>query len=356
MGSPLVDQFKKGGVSKDVRITAASGALPLTPSDQVELLYLLTRDRDEEVRTSAEASLVNVGEEDLVSVVKERDVSAPLLHFFGIRAKSIAVQQAIVRNQSTEDQTILEMVPTLDASNLEFVVVNQTRMLRLPPIIKALEAHAGLSPDQKRRIDELKHDFKLDRPQPEVEAPKPVEDEALVDYEVGPPEVDDLPASKSVEEVMESVVKDSAGELDEEGQETLVNTFGRIVKMSPAEKMIEALKGNREARMLLIRDRNRVVYNAVLSSPKITDSEVEAIASMRNVSPEVLRNLGGRREWTKRYSVAHELVKNPLTPIAVSMGLMNRLAPRDLKKLTRDRNVPEMIRRHATNMVKKAHK
>ena len=77
---------------------------------------------------------------------------------------------------------------------------------------------------------------------------------------------------------------------------------------------------------------------------------------MRNVSPEVLRNLGGRREWTKRYTVAHELVKNPVTPIAVSMGLMNRLAPRDLKKLTRDRNVPEMIRRHATKMTRAAHK
>lgn len=349
MGSPLVEQFKKGGVSRDVRLTAASGALPLTPSDQAELLYLLTRDQDDEVRTMAESSLLEVGEDDLVAVLKDRGTPPQVLHFFGVRTRSPDVQQVIVRNQSTENQTILKMVPGLDGSNLEFLVINQTRMLKLLPIIKALEDHPDLSADQRRRLDELKHDFKLDQPEAQEPPPPVPEEPSLVNYEEGPPEVDETPTSKSVEEVMESVVQDAA---TEEEQETLVNTFGRIVKMSPAEKMIEALKGNRESRMLLIRDRNRVVYNAVLSSPKITDSEIEAIASMRNISPEVLRNLGGKREWTKRYTIAHELVKNPLTPIAVSMGLMNRLAPRDLKKLTRDRNVPEMIRRHATKMVR----
>ena len=45
-----------------------------------------------------------------------------------------------------------------------------------------------------------------------------------------------------------------------------------LVTMSPAEKMMKALKGEREARMMLIRDRNRTVWSAVLSSPKMNDS------------------------------------------------------------------------------------
>ncbi len=36
MSSPLVTQFRRGGVSKDVRLTAATGALPLSPADQIE--------------------------------------------------------------------------------------------------------------------------------------------------------------------------------------------------------------------------------------------------------------------------------------------------------------------------------
>ena len=43
--------------------------------------------------------------------------------------------------------------------------------------------------------------------------------------------------------------------------------------------------------------------------------------------------IGGNRVWTKRYKVAHELVKNPLTPVEISMRLFARLPARDLKRL-----------------------
>jgi hypothetical protein len=122
--------------------------------------------------------------------------------------------------------------------------------------------------------------------------------------------------------------------------------------MNAAEKMMEALKADRETRMILIRDRNRVVYSAVLSSPRLTDGDVESIAQMKNVSPEVLRTIGGKREWTKRYSVRLELVRNALTPIEVSMRQIGSLSSMDLKKLTRDRNVPEQVRRQATKLTR----
>lgn len=35
MASPLVEQFRRGGVTRDVRLTAAVGLLPLKPMDQV---------------------------------------------------------------------------------------------------------------------------------------------------------------------------------------------------------------------------------------------------------------------------------------------------------------------------------
>ncbi|MEE9264465.1 MAG: hypothetical protein V3V11_08420, partial [Vicinamibacteria bacterium] len=122
------------------------------------------------------------------------------------------------------------------------------------------------------------------------------------------------------------------------------------VQMTAAEKMMEGLKGNREARAMLIRDRNRVVYSAVLNSPRLTDSEVEGFAAMKNVSSEVLRVIGGRRDWTKRHKVAHELVKNPLTPVEISMRLLPRLPARDLKRLESDRNVSEAVRRQAIKL------
>jgi hypothetical protein len=353
MGSPLVDQFRKGGVSRDVRMTAATGLLPLTSGDQVELLFLLTRDRDEEIRRKAEASLMGVAPEELSAVLADRGTNSKVLDFFAARLDSPELLQAVVQNQSTDDRTIQEMVPRLSSDLLEFIVINQTRLLRHLAIIEALEAHPSLSTDQRRRLNELRHDFKIGvevEPVAEVAGEKP---EVLVDLDEGPPE-DEAPPPMSIEEAMETYGDGKeAAALTEEEKKVKRSAFQRLIGMTPAEKMLEALKGDREARMLLVRDRNRVVYSAVLSSPKLTDGDVQSFAAMRNVSPEVLRQIGAKREWTKKYNIRLELVKNPLTPIEISMQQIARLSPMDLKRLTRDRNVPEQVRRRATKLVSK---
>jgi hypothetical protein len=349
MSSPLIEQFRKGGVSKDVRLTAASGMLPLKPVDQVDLLLLLTRDKEQEIRSKAEDSLLEIAPEDLAGVMKERSTDPKVLHFFGVRIESPDLLQAVVQNPTTEDQTIVEIVPRLSSDLLEFVVINQMRLLRHTALIDALDASPSLNNDQKRRLSELKHDFKIgEEPEP---PPVAMPDEvALVDLNQGPPEEEE-PLPQTEEQVQERYVDERDDvELNEEEKQEQENLLRDIPNMTPAERMKKALTGNRQARMMLVRDRNRVVYAAVLTSPKTTEGDVEAFSAMRNISPEVLRIIGGKREWTKKYSVAHELVKNPLTPIEVSMKHITRLSAMDLKRLTRDRGVPELIRRQAKKM------
>ena len=81
------------------------------------------------------------------------------------------------------------------------------------------------------------------------------------------------------------------------------------------------MQGTREERGVLIRDPNRLVSSAVLSSPKLTESEVEAIARMTNVSDEVLRIVGTTRSWIKNYNVIAALARNAKTPVAISLTL-----------------------------------
>ena len=78
-------------------------------------------------------------------------------------------------------------------------------------------------------------------------------------------------------------------------------------------------QGTREQRSQLIRDSNRIVATAVLTSPKLTESEVEAFAKMGNVSEDVLRIIGTNRGWLKNYGIVHAVTKNPKTPPAISM-------------------------------------
>lgn len=128
------------------------------------------------------------------------------------------------------------------------------------------------------------------------------------------------------------------------GNDSNVSVSERVAMMSILEKMKAAMRGTREERAILVRDPNRLVAAAVLSSPKLTGQEVEAIAKMTNVGEEVLRVIGTNRQWTKNYGVVAGLVRNAKTPVAVSLNLLQRINDRDVKLLALDRNIPEPVR------------
>ncbi len=121
-------------------------------------------------------------------------------------------------------------------------------------------------------------------------------------------------------------------------------TAQKIATMSVPERLKLAMKGTREERAVLIRDPNKIVAVAVLSSPRLSESEVTNIARMANVSEEILRIIGHTRAWVKNYSTCLALVKNSKTPLALSMNLLSRLNEKDLRMLSIDRNVPDTLR------------
>ena len=135
----------------------------------------------------------------------------------------------------------------------------------------------------------------------------------------------------------------AAEEEPSEGQ-VRESTVQKIASLNVAQRMTLAMKGSREERAVLIRDPNKIVAVAVLSSPKLTETEVESIAKMANVSDEILRMIGFSRAWTKNYAVVHALVRNPKSPVAMSMNFLSRLAEKDLRSLSTNRNVPEILR------------
>ncbi len=125
----------------------------------------------------------------------------------------------------------------------------------------------------------------------------------------------------------------------------------RLSKMGVGDRIKRAMLGTREERFILIRDVNRLVAAAVLSSPKVNEADVEAFSKMANVSEDVLRTIANSRHWMKNYPVAASLALNPKTPIAVSLTLVGRLIERDLKAIMRDRNMPEPLRGAARRLL-----
>jgi len=136
-------------------------------------------------------------------------------------------------------------------------------------------------------------------------------------------------------------------EPDEGRRQTLLQ---RISKMTVAQRVQFAIKGGSEARRTLIRDTNKVVQRAVLQSPRLTEQEVEAFASMANLTDEILRLIAGNRNFRKNYVVVRNLINNPKTPLDVSLHMLPMINAQDLKKLTMNKNVPETLRTTAMKL------
>ncbi len=136
---------------------------------------------------------------------------------------------------------------------------------------------------------------------------------------------------------------------EEAGAESFLKT---LQKMKMIEKMRLATTGDREVRNYLIRDPSRLVQMAVISNPRISDTEVVAIANSKSVEEEVLRRIANSREWMKIYQVRSALAKNPKTPLPIALKLVQTLMAQDLKLISRSRTVPIAIAQAAQRQLR----
>ena len=120
--------------------------------------------------------------------------------------------------------------------------------------------------------------------------------------------------------------------------------------MTDAQRVQLAIKGGSEERRTLIRDTNKIVQRAVLESPRLTDQEVEAFASMSSLTDEILRLMAKNRNFRKNYVVVRNLMNNPKTPLDVSLHMLPILNAQDLKRLCMNKNVPETLRTTAQKL------
>jgi hypothetical protein len=346
VSNPLVDQFRRGGVPTELRVLAAQGALPLKPSDLVELLHFLLGDSDPAVKSAAVETLMSLPAEELLPLLRDRETAPEVLGWAVAHRPQRELREAALQNTSTSDEAIEAVASSLPENLAELVVINQTRLLRRTSLLEALETNPNLNNDQKRRLRELRETFRIGEKPAEAAPPRvaPPAAAAAPPAEQAPPAAPE-PLEEGPTTEAEAIVRYLSE--DERQASEKVSAVQRLYRLNTAQKVITALKGNREERAILVRDPNRLVATAVLGSPRVTDAEIESFAAMKNVSDEILRQIGRHKEWTKRYSVVLNLVKNPRTPIAISIGMVSRLNPRDLKGLAVDRNVAEVIRKHA---------
>jgi hypothetical protein len=131
---------------------------------------------------------------------------------------------------------------------------------------------------------------------------------------------------------------------------TKLSLLQRIGRLRVGERIKLAMRGSREERSVLIRDRSKLVALAVVASPKVNETEMESFAAMKNVQESVLRAIAGNRKNMKHYGIIKTLANNPKTPLDTALPLIAHLQLKDVRALATNKDVNETIRKRAKRL------
>ena len=371
MPAEILEKLKAGAVPAPVINLIAKGTFPLPAEAKVEALIFLVQNSTDEIREQASRTLENMPENIILELLQAPALDVSTMYFFADyaeRIKKLEFIEAILQNPSTPDEYLAFLATRLPPNLLEVLAVNQVRLIRSPQLMDSIEMNPQVSRDILRRVHETREEFFIKKAAAEsasIRVPQstsirwapPIDENSpmgIVKYG----EKQAVLSSKSIsgEALARVLPADALAAIDpEEKAEGLtperVSVYQKIFKMTVPERVQLARKGSREERGILIKDPNRMVSEGVIHSPKITETEAETFSSMRNMSEEILRSIAANRDWIKNYKIVFNLVNNPKTPIPTARGFLNRLLHKDVFNLSRNKNVPDVIRKAAARLV-----
>jgi len=344
----LVSLLRSGQAPIEVRRFAARGVLPLDAADQFRALVVVLEDPDPGVAASARATFGSLRPEAITRSLASPEVTEAELDVVSRGTDDGEVLERVIQHRNVSDATLEAMARTVTGTAQEVLIVNQARLLRNPSLIDALFENPGLSADGRRMLNELKEEFFEKEARRQGARSRRRERSAEPET---PPPAEDVAAGEIEEEEEEEKGPGGEGaaasppapnqEASSSGNEEL---YLRLMGMTVPERVKLALTGTREERRFLIADGSKMVGFAVLRARGLTPSEVESFCGMRHLDSDIFLKIATSREWIRRPLIALALVKNPKVPLTVSLPLVKRLGMRDLRSISRDRNLPEAVR------------
>jgi hypothetical protein len=343
----MVDLIRAGNAPTAIMRRAAQGGLSLPASEAIEILVELAGDR--ELGAEAEQTLGSWDEPSLIEVASNAATPAGVLvHLLQHHAQRSAVVAALCENPGLpleelepaaghageeELRAMMQSARVRSSSRLlELMAANPAAEPARPKLNQWAAAARGTEAEVVAANFLLQHAGEVAR-----------EDSQPFELVAGPEGEDD-----PLEQLMTRVKKGETPVGPEEVEQ--LSLLQRLDRMRVGERIKLAVRGNREERMVLIRDRSKLVSLAVLESPKVSDLEMESFAAMKNIQESVLRAISTKRKYIKLYGVIRALVNNPKVPLDVSLPLLRHLLIKDLRGLAVNKNVNETVRKLATKL------
>jgi len=310
--SPEVARVVGPGAPRELQLSAARGALPFSGKELVTALFFLAHGKDPEIRRQALKTFGNLPVSLLKPVAQDAAVNPQLLDFMARhRLGDLALMELVLPHPEINAETLIFVARRATGNVLSLIANNDERLIRNPEIIDAIFDN----PDADKALK-----FRLGWKDPE--AGKADGDAEREDY----------------------------GDIEDLSDEAK-SKYQLALEFGVSEKIKAALTGDKEWRNLLIKDSNKLVCSAVMKNPRITEGEVLMVAKNRSANEELIRLINLNREWVKNYEIRRALVMNPRTPLPKALRYMGTLTEKDIKDLSKSRNVSQVIVNNARRMM-----
>jgi hypothetical protein len=328
--NPLVQEVLSG-TNRELLELAASGFLPLPADQLLPLQVSLARGDDADLRQRACESLRSM-DPRVAAPYLARGAGPAELAFFAAEVSHPLIVETILRRRDVPRQLLVDLARRLPGDLQELLLLRQDAIVEEPAILNALEENRQLTPYTQRRINEYREHL-LPQKSAAVRVALVEAAERLTEEELAAA----IEAVRSLPSVGD--VEDKTG-LSE----------GQIRMLTVPQRLRLTRGASRVMRQILLRDPNAQVAVAVLHHNNFSEQEMEQVVRSRSVLEDVLMEVAKRREWVSRYSICRALISNPKTPVAISVRLLPKMSVRDLKLMSRDRNVADAVRSSATRL------
>jgi hypothetical protein len=335
-----------------MRLMAARGVLPgAKPAHIVTAVVALTTDASPKVAEAARKTLGALPPPILTGALEADLETAVVLALTENYKDDANIVEKLLRMPRMDEDALVLIAASASEAVGELVATNETLLLKYPKAIEKLYMNKRVRMSTADRLLELavRNGLELDIPA-FAEAAQAIQGELIPEPTVEPTyddilfvqaeEVASLVASKLGED-------DDTHERDDEGEEVVreevLPLHAAISQMTVTQKIRRALLGNSAERMLLVREKNRLVATAAASSPMMNENDAARIAASRNVIDDVLRIIARNKEFTRNYQVKLNLVYNPRTPFTFSARMIPHLRASDLRSIMRSKNVPSAV-------------
>ena len=347
---------------------AARGELALPAAEAIEILALLAADRDlsphhansgragdPDLGSEAEQTLRGWDEPSMIEAASDPEFPLPVLRcLLRTQAGRPSVIEALCENPALSLEELEEVAIQAWPAMLEGMRRSE-RVRSSPRLLAVIEqntapAQPQSGPDPVAVTANTESGEAAADVHPHEVPPHHLHPHELADEEERPFELVTSAESEAdpLAELLQRAKHGQAAAKPEEKEQ--LSLLQKIAHMRVGERIKLAMRGGREERMVLVRDRSKLVSVAVLSSPKVDATEMESYAGMKNVQESVLRAIATNRKNLKNYGVVRALVSNPKAPLDVSLPLMSHLLIKDLRLLAMNKNANETIRKRAVRM------